>query len=173
MAMACTNLTLLMKVTPCSVATISAGVVLHARWLCTAAGTRFNFAIRLEVKRAAAVKQVWQQPSSLATRETKYECSWMGQVKVLMRPIYLHNNANSVPASQKTHTTLTKVNWLMVFISINVVYCPFREDRKLKILNIEGGGVYSYHGVLKASVTTDLTPDKGLCLSLIFHRGGP
>jgi hypothetical protein len=69
----------------------------------------------------------------------------------------------------RKHTiTPTKGNWLMLII------VAFREDtKKEKILSIKEGGIYNYHGALKASVITHLTPDKGLCHSLIHYKSSP
>jgi hypothetical protein len=55
-----------------------------------------------------------------------------------------------------------------------LIIFAFREGTENeKILSIKEGGIYNYHGVLKASVIMHLTPDKGLCHSLMHYKGSP
>lgn len=128
-SMTASNIVLITTVKTQSVASASPGALLHGGGPWTPPETRFSSAGCSQGKRAALVKQVRPQPSCLATGEAKYQRSAMGHDKDLMRPIYLHNirKFNSCLAVN-TLLSVTKVSWLMLFITVIAVYC--RSHRK-------------------------------------------
>jgi hypothetical protein len=59
---------------------------------------------------------------------------------------------NSVRTAKKTqHFTITKINWLTLFLEI-IAVCSENHTKPINIkelLTVEAGGTYSYHWALK------------------------